>query len=148
MQEEVHTVLSHSQLQEVQKNPYKCLVQNLKYPSSITMEVSNSQYVLQKVILQHQRVDLFAYAVMVGIQPAPHRSTLHTMFTLLQKMDFFLCFSSDTQKRTNTFLLGISRSKLPAFRQHYLHSKVTCFQDMPELLCMHSCFTQHFPEGL
>lgn len=35
------------------------------------MEVSNSQCVLQKVILQHQRADLFAYAVMVGIQKPP-----------------------------------------------------------------------------
>lgn len=54
---------------------------------------------------------LFCY----GRHPkTPHRSTLHTM---LEK-DFFVCFGSDTQKRSNIFLLGISWSKLPAFIQH------------------------------
>lgn len=123
------------------------LTHNLKDPSGIPTEISTSQSALPKSFLQHQRVDLFVYAATVGFQK-PQTGTSNIQCSLLSFPDFFLsAFSSDIQKRTNVFLLGISWPKLPAFTL-CIHCTVmspafrTC-----QNYCT-CCFTQHFPECL
>lgn len=60
--QEVYAILSYSQPQEVEENTYKppCLELELSSINSINMQVSTTHCVLQKVSLQHQRVDLFS----------------------------------------------------------------------------------------
>lgn len=92
----------------------------------------------QKAFL-HQR-DLFVYAATANFQKHPTYDVLFYLFP-----DFVSVFSGDMQEGTNVFLLGIFWSKLPAFTL-CIHCSIACFQGVPELLCKHCCFTQHFPE--
>lgn len=65
MQEEMYTILSHSQSQEVEKNTYNSPC--VEFKASFRYH-HISQYMLQKVLLQYQRVDFYAYAIRVDIQ--------------------------------------------------------------------------------
>lgn len=98
------------------------------------MEVSKSQCVLQKVILQHQRVALFAYAVMVGIQPPPTGAHCVQCSLFYRKRIFFSALVVTRRKGQIHFCLGFPD-------QSCLHSdNTTCTVKSPAFrTCQNYC---------